>query len=42
MTAENNLKKLSKERKFKIYDMRNLYSPKYMKKLGFLYYSLGR
>ena len=35
-------KKLSKERKFKIYDMRNLYSPKYMKKLGFLYYSLGR
>ena len=35
-------KKLSKRRKFKIYDMRNLYSPQNMKKQGFLYYSLGR
>ena len=35
-------KKLSKNRKFKIYDMRNLYSPKKMKKIGFSYYSVGR
>ena len=35
-------KKLSKKRKFKIYDMRNLYSPEYMKKQGFSYHSLGR
>ena len=35
-------KKLSKNRKFKIYDMRNLYSPKKMKKMGFSYYSVGR
>ena len=26
----------------KIYDMRNLYSPQRMKKLGYLYYSIGR
>ncbi len=35
-------KKLSKKKKFKIYDMRNLYSPDNMKKLGFSYYSIGR
>ena len=35
-------KKLSKKRKFKIYDMRNLYSPQNMKKQGFSYHSLGR
>jgi len=28
--------------KFKIYDMRNLYSPELMKKKGFSYYSIGR
>ncbi len=35
-------KKLSKKRKFKIYDMRNLYSADLMKKKGFSYYSIGR
>jgi len=35
-------KKISKSKKFKIYDMRNLYSPQKMKKLGFIYYSIGR
>ena len=35
-------KKISKKKNFKIYDMRNLYSPDKMKKLGFLYYSIGR
>ena len=35
-------KKLSKKKKFKIYDMRNLYSPDVMKKNGFSYYSIGR
>ena len=35
-------KKLSKKNKFKIYDMRNLYSPSEMKKKGFKYYSIGR
>ena len=35
-------KKLTKARKFKIYDMRNLYSPETMKNQGFSYYSLGR
>ena len=35
-------KKLSGRRKFKIYDMRNLYSPQNMKKQGFSYHSLGR
>ncbi len=35
-------KKLSKNKKFKIYDMRNLYSPNEMKKKGFSYFSLGR
>ena len=35
-------KKLSKRKKFKIYDMRNIYSAKLMKKKGFDYYSIGR
>ena len=35
-------KKLSEGKKFKIYDMRNLYSPRNIKKQGFSYYSLGR
>ena len=35
-------KKLSKNKKFKIYDMRNLYSPTLMKKKGFNYFSIGR
>tara|TARA_Y100000590_G_scaffold30886_1_gene34220 strand:- start:1101 stop:2399 length:1299 start_codon:yes stop_codon:yes gene_type:complete len=35
-------KKLLKRKKFKIYDMRNLYNPIKMKNLGFSYYSVGR
>ena len=35
-------KKLYKKKKFKIYDMRNLYSVVSMKKKGFDYYSIGR
>ena len=35
-------KKLSGRKKFKIYDMRNLYSPQNMKKQGFYYHSIGR
>jgi len=35
-------KKLSKYKKFKIYDLRNLYSVNVMKKQGFDYYSIGR
>ena len=35
-------KKLCKSKKFKIYDMRNLYSVKSMRKQGLLYYSIGR
>ena len=35
-------KKLSRRKKFQIYDMRNLYSPKDMKKKGFSYHSIGR
>ncbi len=35
-------KKVSKNKKVKIYDMRNLYSSSKMQKLGFLYYSIGR
>ena len=35
-------KKLYKKKKFKIYDMRNLYPVKLMKKKGFDYYSIGR
>ena len=35
-------KKISKKRKFKIFDMRNLYSPENMKKQGLIYHSIGR
>jgi len=35
-------KKLSRRKKFQIYDMRNLYSPKDMKKRGLSYHSIGR
>ena len=35
-------KRLYKKKKFKIYDMRNLYSVESMKKKGFNYYSIGR
>jgi len=35
-------KKISKNNKVKIYDMRNLYSPDKMKSLGLSYYSIGR
>jgi len=35
-------RKLYRKKKFKIYDMRNLYSVELMKKKGFDYYSIGR
>ena len=35
-------RKISRNKKIKIYDMRNLYSPKKMRKLGLNYYSIGR
>ena len=35
-------KKLYRKKKFKIYDLRNLYSVELMKKKGFNYYSIGR
>ena len=35
-------RKLNKKKKFKIYDMRNLYSAESMKKKGLSYYSIGR
>jgi len=35
-------KKLSRNKKFMIFDMRNLYSVESMKKKGFKYYSIGR
>ena len=37
-----NFKKLIKKKKFKIYDMRNLYSPLKMKKLNIDYFCVGR
>ena len=37
-----NFKKLTKKRKFKIYDMRNMYSPLRMKKLKINYFGVGR
>tara|TARA_B100001250_G_scaffold413731_1_gene448843 strand:- start:2786 stop:4084 length:1299 start_codon:yes stop_codon:yes gene_type:complete len=37
-----NFKKLVKKPNFKIYDMRNLYSPKKMKKLKIKYHGIGR
>ena len=35
-------KKLSKNKNLKIYDLRNLYSPEKMRKMGLSYYSIGR
>ena len=35
-------KKICKNKRLKIYDMRNLYSPKKMLKSGFKYFSIGR
>jgi UDPglucose 6-dehydrogenase len=35
-------KKLVKKQRFKIYDMRNMYSPSRMKKLNIDYYGVGR
>ena len=35
-------RKISKNKKFMIFDMRNLYSPQKMKNLGLSYYSIGR
>ena len=37
-----NFKKLSKSKKLKIYDMRNLYSPDKIKAQGFKYFGIGR
>ena len=37
-----NFKKLVKKKNFKIYDMRNIYSPKKMKKLKIPYFGIGR
>ncbi len=37
-----NFKKFSKNKKLIIYDMRNIYSPNKIKKLGFKYFSIGR
>ncbi len=37
-----NFKKLVKKKKFKIYDMRNIYSPLKMKKLNIDYFGVGR
>ena len=37
-----NFKKLVKKRNFKIYDMRNMYSPLKMKKLNINYFGIGR
>ena len=37
-----NFKKLVKKRNFKIYDMRNLYSPHKMRKLNIKYFGIGR
>ena len=37
-----NFKQIAKRKKFIIYDMRNIYSPKKIKDQGFKYYSIGR
>jgi len=37
-----NFKKLIKKSNFKVFDMRNLYSPKSMKKKGIIYFGVGR
>ena len=42
MESSINFKKFTKNKKIKIYDMRNLYPVDKMKKQGFDYYSIGR
>ena len=37
-----NFKNFAKNKKFIIYDMRNIYSPSKIKKQGFKYFSVGR
>ena len=37
-----NFKKFTKNKKLIIYDMRNIYSPSKIKKLGFKYFGIGR
>ena len=37
-----NLKKISNKKNYKIYDLRNLYSPEKMKKNKINYFSIGR
>ena len=37
-----NFKKLVKKNNFKVFDMRNLYSPLQMKKLNIKYFGIGR
>ena len=37
-----NFKKYSKNKKLIIYDLRNIYSPNKIKKLGFKYFGIGR
>ena len=37
-----NFKKLVKKKNFKVYDMRNIYSPEKMKKLNIKYFGIGR
>ena len=37
-----NFKKLVKKNNFKVFDMRNLYSPSKMRKLNIKYYGIGR
>ena len=37
-----NFKKLIKKSNFRVFDMRNLYSPKSMKKKGINYFGIGR
>ena len=39
---EGLIKKFSKNKKLIIYDMRNIYSPHKIKKLGFKYFGIGR
>jgi len=42
MKKDKNNYEFFKKKKFKIYDMRNLYPPKKMRKLGISYYCIGR
>ncbi len=37
-----NFKKISKNKKLIIYDMRNIYSPEKIKNLGYKYFGIGR